>query len=63
MVYKTADDKLTCYKWNSLYADCNQKPSDIGCEFNGNKYAHRCSAQNPNGQGICGKAHRRRDHK
>ena len=63
VVYKTADDKLTCYKWNSLYADCNQKPSDIGCEFNGNKYAHRCSAQNPNGQGICGKAHRRRDHK
>lgn len=63
-VYMTADNKLTCYKWNRLDGtDCTQQPSDIGCMVNGNKYAHRCSAPNPNGPGICGKPHRRRDHK
>lgn len=63
-VYKTADNKLCCYKWNRLDGtDCNNTKSDIGCEVNGTKYAHRCSAPAPNGQGVCGKPHRRRDHK
>ena len=66
--YKTADGKLTCFRYNSVSGlTCTNKIADAAyplCEnASGAKYAHRCSAPAASGSGICGKAHRRKDHK
>ena len=66
--YKTADGKLTCFKFNSVSGlTCTNKLADTAyplCEApSGAKYAHRCSAPGPSGIGICEKRHRRKDHK
>ena len=66
--YKTADNKLTCFRYNSVTGQvCTNKIVDSAyplCEApTGAKYAHRCSAPGTNGSGICGQKHRRKDHK